>query len=65
MAKLELGELAKLEKKLRKTRSIVPTPQSYLEQMRARREAAHKVSGFTRIQARFVPGGAPGSGKRS
>jgi hypothetical protein len=36
------------------------SPKSYFEAIRAKREAAHKVSGFNRIRARFVQGGGGG-----
>jgi hypothetical protein len=38
-------------------RSKVPILKSYFDAMKEKREAAHKVSGFRGIRARFVQGG--------
>lgn len=65
IALLELRQAASNERKLPQRTSNVPVPQSYLEEVRRKREDAHKVSGFERMRAKFVSGGAPGSGKRS
>lgn len=50
------GVLAPKPIKKRGTQS----PKSYFEAIRAKREAAHAVSGFNRIRARFVQGGGGG-----
>ena len=65
LALIALRATAFRERKLPKPKSAVPIPRSYVEEVRRKREEAHKVSGFDRIRARFVPGGVPGSGKRS
>jgi len=51
------------KKKRRPKGSGVPMPQSYLDAMKAKREAARKISGRDRIRVRFVQGGSPGSKK--
>jgi len=58
------AELARVDPKAAqgkpKDTDKTPSPKSYFEAMRAKREAAHKVSGFNRIRARFVQGGGGG-----
>jgi hypothetical protein len=43
-------------------RNSVPMPKSYIEERRAKIEAAARVSGRKRMRARIVQGGAPGNG---
>lgn len=50
-----------IEKRL-KQRNTVPLPKSYIEERRAKNEAARRISGRSWIQ--FVQGGAPGSGRK-
>lgn len=58
------SDLPKPPKKKRRPKgSGVPMPQSYLDAIKAKREAARKISGRDQIRARFVQGGSPGSGK--
>lgn len=58
----ELTRLLKEQKRRRKGKGV-PMPQSYLDAMQAKREAARKISGRDSIRVRFVQGGSPGSGK--
>ena len=45
----ELNDLTK-----KKTAPKTPMPKSYIAECRAKRDAAHEVSGFHNIRARFV-----------
>ena len=45
-----------------KPRRTVPLPKSYVEEWRAKNEAARRISGRGWVQ--FVQGGAPGSGRK-
>lgn len=56
----ELTPALKEQKRRRKGKGV-PVPQSYLNAVKAKREAARKISGRDGIRARFVQGGAPGS----
>jgi hypothetical protein len=60
MSNDELSNLLKDQKRRRKGKGV-PMPQSYLDAIKAKREAARKISGRDRIRARFVQGGSPGS----
>jgi len=58
------GELTTPKRRGRKQAVHVPEPESYRLAMEKKREAAHAVSGFNSIRARFVQGGAPGSARK-
>jgi hypothetical protein len=63
----ELGRLRRKQNRLslarKESNTVAPLPPSYVERVKANRKATARISGRDRIKARFLQGGAPGTGK--
>jgi hypothetical protein len=63
----ELGRLRRKQNRLslarKESNTVAPLPPSYVERVKANRTATARISGRDRIKARFLQGGAPGTGK--
>ncbi|UPT97686.1 hypothetical protein J4G48_0006140 [Bradyrhizobium barranii subsp. apii] len=62
----ELGHLRRKQSRLslaEKEPKVAPLPPSFVERIKADRKATARISGRDKIGARFVQGGAPGTGK--